>query len=105
MSKNLPLYKKIKLSLKDKIDSGEDVSIKEYMIEKASCVRSVKGGEKISKEELLALINQLGECKFPFTCPHGRPVFLKLVFCTKIMEKRTTGRAAFAFYLKILSWI
>ena len=38
-------------------------------------------GEEASKDFLLDLIDsfeKLGESEFPFTCPHGRPTFLKL---------------------------
>ncbi len=65
------------LTLIDKIDTGTDSYIKDYMLEKASCVRSVKAGEKINIIELKSLIIQLGECDNPFTCPHGRPIFLR----------------------------
>lgn len=65
------------LTLIDKIDTGTDSYIKDYMLEKASCVRSVKAGEKINLIELKSLIIQLGECDNPFTCPHGRPIFIR----------------------------
>lgn len=73
------------INLVDKIEEQKDDSIKDYMIEKASCARSIKAGEKINREELYSLIYELGKCKYPFTCPHGRPIFLK--YGLKDLEK------------------
>lgn len=66
------------LDLIDSFDNQDSEEIKNLMLEKAACSRSVKAGNYINKNELKALIQRLGECEFPFTCPHGRPTFLKL---------------------------
>lgn len=66
------------LDLIDSFDNKDSEEIKNLMLEKAACSRSVKAGNYINKNELKALIQRLGECEFPFTCPHGRPTFLKL---------------------------
>lgn len=65
------------LNLVDRLEKGEGDYLRDYMLEKASCVRSVKAGQRVSREELAALIYRLGECEFPMTCPHGRPTFIK----------------------------
>jgi len=43
-----------------------------------SCKRSIKANHHLSKEEAVALINQLPECENPYNCPHGRPVLVKI---------------------------
>lgn len=43
-----------------------------------SCKAAVKGGDSLSLTELQALINDLKNCVNPFSCPHGRPTFVKL---------------------------
>ncbi len=65
------------LELIDSFENKDANHIKNLMLEKASCSRSVKAGNYINKNELKALIERLGMCEFPFTCPHGRPTFLK----------------------------
>ena len=42
-----------------------------------ACKASVKGNTRISYEEQEELIERLFKCKFPFTCPHGRPTCIK----------------------------
>ncbi len=39
--------------------------------------RTVKANEKLSPEEMEHLINGLEKTRQPFTCPHGRPTFIK----------------------------
>jgi len=43
-----------------------------------ACKASVKANKAVSDEEIKALIDALSKCKNPYTCPHGRPVFVKL---------------------------
>lgn len=43
-----------------------------------SCKSAVKGGDRLSEEEAAALIKDLKRCINPFSCPHGRPTFIKL---------------------------
>ena len=42
-----------------------------------ACKASVKGNTRITYEEEEELINRLFKCKFPYTCPHGRPTCIK----------------------------
>lgn len=44
----------------------------------ASCKHSIKAGDRISEKEMVALIDQFIENSIPLTCPHGRPVMIKL---------------------------
>ena len=43
-----------------------------------SCKSAVKAHDRLSMEEMKALITQLAACRNPFSCPHGRPTFIRL---------------------------
>lgn len=43
-----------------------------------SCKSAVKAHDVLSMEEIEALIKDLSHCVNPFSCPHGRPTFIKL---------------------------
>lgn len=43
-----------------------------------SCKSAVKAGDLLTIEEINSLLNQLKACNNPFSCPHGRPTFIKL---------------------------
>ena len=42
-----------------------------------ACKMSVKANTSISYEEMDRIIKNLFTCKFPYTCPHGRPTHIK----------------------------
>ena len=42
-----------------------------------ACKASIKAHDYIKPEEVKALIEDLKKCKNPFSCPHGRPTFIK----------------------------
>lgn len=50
-----------------------------------ACKRSIKANHFLQNSEILALLESLGNCQDPFTCPHGRPVIVQ--FTTYEMEK------------------
>lgn len=43
-----------------------------------SCKSAVKAHDRLSMEEMKALMDQLAACKNPFSCPHGRPTFIRM---------------------------
>lgn len=45
---------------------------------KNACVKSVKAGDKLHLQEVKALLNDLSKTDNPYTCPHGRPVIIKM---------------------------
>ena len=45
---------------------------------KNACVKSVKSGDKLHLQEVNALIENLKKTENPYTCPHGRPVIIKM---------------------------
>ncbi|MBP1925328.1 DNA mismatch repair protein MutL [Sedimentibacter acidaminivorans] len=45
---------------------------------KKACVKSVKAGDKLHMLEVKRLIDDLKNTHNPYTCPHGRPVIIKM---------------------------
>jgi DNA mismatch repair protein MutL len=43
-----------------------------------SCKSAVKGGEHLEPVEIDALMKDLHNCVNPFSCPHGRPTFIRM---------------------------
>ena len=43
-----------------------------------SCKAAIKAHDKLSLNEMKALLKDLAECRNPFSCPHGRPTAIKL---------------------------
>ncbi len=67
------------------IEDYEEVESKGYgnevVIDKLimrSCKAAIKAHDYLSVPEIRALLAQLGECVNPFSCPHGRPTFIKV---------------------------
>ncbi|SDY98921.1 DNA mismatch repair endonuclease MutL [Thermoactinomyces sp. DSM 45892] len=50
-----------------------------------SCKAAIKANRHLRHEEMESLFHQLSECENPFTCPHGRPIFVH--FTTYELEK------------------
>ena len=47
-------------------------------IAEIACKSAIKANDKISYQEAIELVNQLKECENPYTCPHGRPIIVKM---------------------------
>ena len=61
-------------------EQGKDVKhelIKERLMQTA-CKHAIKGGEAISREEIAALLDSFMKGEMPLTCPHGRPVIVRI---------------------------
>lgn len=43
-----------------------------------ACKGSVKAGDLLSKEEMSSLLRALSRCENPYSCPHGRPIVVKI---------------------------
>ncbi len=43
-----------------------------------SCKSAIKSGDPLTVEEMNGLIDQLFATKFPYVCPHGRPIIIQL---------------------------
>lgn len=55
-----------------------DINLSIDKIIKNACVKSVKAGDKLHIQEVKALLDDLGKAENPYTCPHGRPVIIKM---------------------------
>ena len=62
----------------------EDLKYK--LIAQRACKRAIKAGEKLPKEQVESLMNNLKKCKDALHCPHGRPTIL--TFTTAEIAKR-----------------
>lgn len=62
----------------------EDLKYK--LIAQRACKRAIKAGEKLPKEQVETLMNNLKKCKDALHCPHGRPTIL--TFTTAEIAKR-----------------
>jgi len=58
----------------------------DQIIKIASCRGALKAGDRLGREEMWALLEQLERCSLPFTCPHGRPTQFDITLDE--MEKR-----------------
>lgn len=64
----------------DNIGSIEDFH-DEIMLNKLAtraCKAAVKANDVLSLEEINALLQDMSNCNNPYSCPHGRPTFIKL---------------------------
>ena len=52
----------------------------EEVIAKTVCRHAVKAHDDLSTLELEKLLEELRQCDFPYTCPHGRPTFIEMNF-------------------------
>ncbi len=50
-----------------------------------ACKAAVKAGDSLNPEEAKALLKDLDRCENPYSCPHGRPTFLR--FTQKELER------------------
>jgi len=55
-----------------------DRQIKYDEIISNACKAAVKANNRLDTSEIRALLNSLEKCENPYSCPHGRPTFLKL---------------------------
>ena len=62
-------------SLGDEMKHSNKVVIDKLITK--SCKASVKAHDHLSLEEAEALLSQLKQCRNPFSCPHGRPTFIR----------------------------
>ncbi len=51
---------------------------KENLAASIACKAAIKAGEKLSRAQMLNLINDLFATQVPYFCPHGRPTIIKI---------------------------
>lgn len=57
---------------------GREADAVYEQIAACSCKGAIKGNQQISRKEMEALLEQLMGLENPYTCPHGRPVIIKM---------------------------
>lgn len=58
----------------NKGDRNTAVDIREHILATLSCHTSIRAGMSLDANRIERLINDLLECKNPYSCPHGRPI-------------------------------
>lgn len=64
----------------NELDGKSDLNNKKTLdkIIMKACKSAVKGGDLLKAEEIDALMKDLKNCVNPFSCPHGRPTFIRM---------------------------
>jgi len=65
-----------------KVDTAQ---LRDASAKMMSCKAAIKANRHLRRDEMEALLQSLGHCENPFTCPHGRPIFVH--FSTYELEK------------------
>lgn len=71
------LLNEILEEIQDKTDIGLSSRLEDKIILSA-CKRAIKANKVLNSKEIDYLVEQLSMCKYPYTCPHGRPTLLKM---------------------------
>ncbi len=66
------------LALLDKKNRITAVDVKRAMLIQSACKHAIKAGDKVSNAEIESLLTVCKEEGIPLTCPHGRPVMVKM---------------------------
>ncbi len=78
---NLKFYSSIETLVRDIIEDLKNTKIKNSLIEEivitASCKNAIKANHPLTNEEIEVLLDKFYSIK-EYTCPHGRPIILKL---------------------------
>jgi DNA mismatch repair protein MutL len=53
---------------------------REETVAKAACTAAVKAHDKLTLDEIEALMVALAKTELPYTCPHGRPTLVHMSF-------------------------
>ncbi|MBQ4493479.1 MAG: DNA mismatch repair endonuclease MutL [Elusimicrobiaceae bacterium] len=65
---------------------ADEANLKYKLVAMRACKRAIKAGEKLNKEQVEALMENLKKCEDALHCPHGRPTIL--TFTTSEIAKR-----------------
>ncbi len=70
------IFIEILKQLEEELELNSD--FRESLAKSIACKAAIKAGKKLTRKEMLNLINQLFACQMPYFCPHGRPLILKM---------------------------
>ncbi len=74
-----PESEKFVLDIIDNIDEiNNNYELKGEKFASMACKSAIKANDTIYEEEINSLLKQIEMCKNPFTCPHGRPIFVEI---------------------------
>ena len=59
-------------------DEYKDHDIHDRLAMSFACRSAIMKGDKLSKEEMINLIDDLFATEFPYYCPHGRPTVIDM---------------------------
>lgn len=57
-----------------------EMEFEDNLAKSTACHAAIKVNQKLTKKEMLRLINELFAAKNPFVCPHGRPTVIEISF-------------------------
>lgn len=84
--------KQLFLDIADKLESlgpYKDEKQRDLVV-MISCKSAIKANDKLTEIEIKTLLKKLGETKYPYTCPHGRPTIVSMSLFD--LEKRFKRR-------------
>ncbi|MGI6161266.1 MAG: DNA mismatch repair endonuclease MutL [Christensenellales bacterium] len=75
-----PQPRKLIPELLDRLDSisFSQPKLKREALIMSACKHAAKGGDKLNQAEILALIEDTFKSESPLTCPHGRPIIIRI---------------------------
>jgi DNA mismatch repair protein MutL len=79
---------KIYRNIIDDLDAvgSEGENIHKKVAQSFACRAAFMAGDRLSEEEMSALVSDLFTCRNPYVCPHGRPTLIKMSVAE--LEKR-----------------
>ena len=71
---------KVFIEILKQLESELEVNpdFRDSLAKSIACKSSIKAGKKLTRREMLDIINNLFACKVPYFCPHGRPLIIKM---------------------------
>ncbi|MDP2173410.1 MAG: DNA mismatch repair endonuclease MutL [Candidatus Cloacimonadaceae bacterium] len=70
------IFIEILKQLEEEMEIGAD--FREGLAKSIACKAAIKAGQRLTRKEMLNLINNLFACETPYFCPHGRPLIIKM---------------------------
>jgi len=62
----------------DSLSGGDEGDWIEKIAISIACHSAVRAGQELTADEMRELIRQLEQVATPHTCPHGRPIMIRL---------------------------
>jgi len=78
------VFVEILKQLQEEMEENKD--FRDSLAKSIACKAAIRAGKKLSKKEMLNLVNDLFACQIPYFCPHGRPLMIKMTL--QEFEKR-----------------